>query len=102
MQPLDPAEAERAVDRLLAEEIEALAVCLLNSYANPCTSERSGGDRPRRTPGLPVSISAEVLPEIKEYERTSTTVINAYVMPIVARYLGRCGAASTARDPRRC
>ncbi|HEV8585645.1 MAG TPA: hydantoinase/oxoprolinase family protein [Methylomirabilota bacterium] len=86
--PLDPAEVERVLDRLLAEKIEALAVCLLNSYANPVHEERIAQIVRRRAPGLTLSVSAEVLPEIREYERTSTTVINAYVMPIVKRYLG--------------
>ena len=88
MKPLDPAEVERVLDRLLAEKIEALAVCLLNSYANPVHEERIAEIVRRRAPGLTLSVSAEVLPEIREYERTSTTVINAYVMPIVRRYLG--------------
>src|SRR5256712_3726729 len=86
--PLDPAEVERVLDRLLAEKIEALAVCLLNSYANPAHEARIAEIVRRRAPGLTLSVSAEVLPEIREYERTSTTVINAYVMPIVKRYLG--------------
>jgi N-methylhydantoinase A len=85
---LDPTEVERVLDRLLAEKIEALAVCLLNSYANPVHEERIAEIVRRRAPGLTLSVSAEVLPEIREYERTSTTVINAYVMPIVRRYLG--------------
>jgi len=84
---LDPAEVERVLDRLLAENVEALAVCLLNSYANPVHEERIAEIIRRRAPGLTLSVSAEVLPEIREYERTSTTVINAYVMPIVKTYL---------------
>jgi N-methylhydantoinase A len=88
VKPLDPSEVERVLDRLLAEKIEALAVCLLNSYANPVHEERIAEIVRRRAPGLTLSVSAEVLPEIREYERTSTTVINAYVMPIVRRYLG--------------
>jgi len=86
--PLDPTEVERVLERLLAEKIEALAVCLLNSYVNPAHEERIAEIVRRRAPGLTLSVSAEVLPEIREYERTSTTVINAYVMPIVRRYLG--------------
>jgi N-methylhydantoinase A len=85
--PLDPADVERVLDRLLAEDIEALAVCLINSYANPAHEERIAEIVRRKAPGLTLSVSAEVLPEIREYERTSTTVINAYVMPIVRRYL---------------
>jgi N-methylhydantoinase A len=85
--PLDPADAERAVDALIAEDVEVIAVCLINSFANPdheLAIKRIVG---RKAPMLPLSVSCEVLPEIKEYERTSTTTINAYVMPIVATYL---------------
>jgi N-methylhydantoinase A len=85
--PLEPAEVERVLDGLLEEGIEALAVCLLNSYANPVHEARIKEIVERRVPRLPLCISAEVLPEIREYERTSTTVINAYVMPVVRRYL---------------
>src|SRR5262245_5596053 len=84
---LEPADAERAVARLLAERVEAIAVCLLNSFANPAHEFAIRDIIKARAPELPLSISYEVLPEIKEYERTSTTVINAYVMPIVATYL---------------
>jgi N-methylhydantoinase A len=84
---LDSRDIERAVDALLAEEVEAIAVCLLNSFANPRHELMIKEVIARKAPDLRMSISYEVLPEIKEYERTSTTVINAYVMPIVANYL---------------
>src|SRR5258707_744741 len=84
---LDVKDAERAVDVLLAEKVEAIAVCLLNSFANPRHELMIKEILERKAPGLKMSISYEVLPEIKEYERTSTTVVNAYVMPIVASYL---------------
>jgi N-methylhydantoinase A len=87
LQPLDPAEAERVVDALLAEGVEAVAICLLNSFTNPAHEQVLADILRRKAPELPLSVSSEVLPEIKEYERTSTTVINAYIMPIVARYL---------------
>ena len=85
--PLDPADAERAVDALLAEGVEAIAVCLINSFTNPAHELAIKEIVQRKAPHLPLSVSYEVLPEIKEYERTSTTTINAYVMPIVATYL---------------
>jgi N-methylhydantoinase A len=85
--PLDPTDAERAVDALLAENVEAIAVCLINSFTNPVHELVLRDIVARKAPELPLSISFEVLPEIKEYERTSTTVINAYVTPIVATYL---------------
>mgnify|MGYP001026356972 FL=1 len=86
-QPLDPAEAERAVDQLLKENVEAIAICLLNSFANPEHEILIRDIVHRRSPETLCCISYDVLPEIKEYERTSTTVINSYVMPIVSRYL---------------
>ncbi|MCK8784378.1 hydantoinase/oxoprolinase family protein [Roseomonas sp. NAR14] len=85
--PLDEAEVEAAVDALLAEGVEAIAVCLIHAYANPAHERRIGEIVARRAPGKVLCLSAEVLPEIKEYERTSTTVINAYVRPLVGAYL---------------
>ena len=84
---LSPADAERAVDALLAEKVETIAVCLLNSFTNPVHELLIAGIVRKKAPSLPLSVSYEVLPEIKEYERTSTVVVNAYVMPIVASYL---------------
>lgn len=86
-QPLDSAQAEAVVRSLIDDGVEAIAVCLLHSYANPAHEQAIAGIVRRLAPDLPLSVSSEVQPEIKEYERTSTTVINAYVMPIVARYL---------------
>src|SRR5215813_14632588 len=85
--PLDPAEVEQVLTRLRHEGIEALAVCLINSYANPVHEEHIKAIASRHAPDLLICCSIDVLPEIREYERTSTTVINAYVMPIVRRYL---------------
>lgn len=87
VRPLDRADVERTLDRLLREGIEVLAVCLLNAYANPVHEEAIRRIVAERAPGLPVCTSADILPEVREYERTSTTVINAYVMPVVQRYL---------------
>jgi N-methylhydantoinase A len=84
---LDPADVERALERLLAERIDVLAVCLINAYANPAHETLIREVAHRRAPDLPVCTSADILPEVREYERTSTTVINAYVMPVVQRYL---------------
>jgi len=66
---------------------ETVAVCLLHAYANP-THEQTIGKALRET-GLPVSLSHEVLPEYREYERASTTAVNAYVAPLMANYLNR-------------
>jgi len=85
--PLDTADTECQVDALLAEKVEAIAVCLLHSFTNPVHEQEIAAIIRRKAPRLPLSVSCEVLPEIKEYERTSTVVVNAYVMPIVAQYL---------------
>ena len=85
---LDLKDAGRAVQALLDERVDTIAVCLLHSYANPAHEIAIRDLIRKMAPTIPVSISYEVLPEIKEYERTSTTVINAYVMPVVASYLG--------------
>jgi N-methylhydantoinase A len=87
--PLDEASVERAVNFLIGEGVEAIAICLLHSYLNPAHEHRVKEIAARLAPGLIICASAEVLPVINEYERTSTTVINAYVRPIVERYLNR-------------
>ncbi|MBV8889782.1 MAG: hydantoinase/oxoprolinase family protein [Alphaproteobacteria bacterium] len=87
--PLDEASVERAVQQLLAEGVEAIAVCLLHSYLNPAHEIRIKEIAARLAPAVVLCISAEILPVINEYERSSTTVINAYVRPIVERYLSR-------------
>jgi N-methylhydantoinase A len=86
--PLDEGEARRVVDAVLAEGIEALAVVLLHAYANGDHERRIGQLVAQRAPRLSCSLSCDVLPEMGEYERTSTTVINAYVGPVVERYVG--------------
>jgi N-methylhydantoinase A len=88
-QALERADVERAVDALVAEDVEAIAVCLLNSFTNPVHEQLIGEVIAERAPHLLSCLSIDVLPEIKEYERTSTTVINAYLLPVVARYLRR-------------
>src|SRR5271154_7120223 len=90
--PLDDASVERAVRFLVGEGVEAIAVCLLHSYLNPVHEMRVKEIALRLAPGMSLCVSAEVLPVINEYERTSTTVINAYVRPIVERYLTRLSA----------
>ncbi|OGL18274.1 MAG: hypothetical protein A3F92_04025 [Candidatus Rokubacteria bacterium RIFCSPLOWO2_12_FULL_71_22] len=84
---LDPASVERALDGALAAGAEALAVCLLHAYLNPA-HERAVADAAKgRRPGLPVSCSADVVPEYREFERFSTTVLNAYLQPLMDDYL---------------
>ena len=84
--PLDEEAVRAAVERLMAEGIESLAVCYLHAYANGASERRTREIVNEMAPQWSVSISSEVLPEIKEYERTSTTVINAYVQPVMASY----------------
>ncbi len=80
-------EIEGVVDKLLAQQVEAIAVCLINSYANSAHERLIEEVVREKAPDLPLCLSADVLPEMKEYERTSTTVINAYVLPVVGTYL---------------
>jgi N-methylhydantoinase A len=74
-------------DALTAEGIESVAVVLLNSFVNPDHEHRVARLLAARLPGVFVSLSSEINPEIREYERTSTTVVNAYVQPLIRRYL---------------
>jgi len=84
---LDPAELAALLARLTAAGVESTAVCLLFSFAHPGHEEQIGAAL--RQAGLLASLSSEILPEFREYERASTTVINAYVSPVLDRYLGR-------------
>ena len=87
-QRLDLDAARSAIGALVAQGVEALAVCFLHSYVNPA-HERAVADLVRRDfPGLYLSVSSDVLPEFREFERLSTTVMNAYVGPVMTRYLG--------------
>jgi N-methylhydantoinase A len=85
--PLTPEEAERAVSRLLALGVESAAISLLHSFRNPAHERMLRDLILAKRPGFPVSLSSEVAPEVREYERTSTTVANAYAMPAVRRYM---------------
>ncbi len=85
--PLDPASIERALDGALAADAEAVAVCLLHAYLNPA-HERLVADAVKgRAPALPVSCSGDVVAEYREFERFSTTVLNAYLQPLMEGYL---------------
>jgi N-methylhydantoinase A len=89
LKPLRDDEVRQVIHRLLEQGIHSLAVCLINSFENPVHEFRVKEIVTREAPQLFLSISYDVLPQIREYERTSTTVANAYVKPITARYLGR-------------
>ena len=84
---LDEAYVERLARELDAAGIEAVAIAFLNSYANPALERRARDAVRRAAPNMRVSISSDVVPEIREYERTSTTVANVYVQARVERYL---------------
>lgn len=87
--PLDLDQVRAAARRLRDERVESVAVCLLYSYLRP-EHERAIADiLMEELPGTYVSISSEVLPEFREYERLSTTVIDAYIGPVISRYLAR-------------
>ena len=85
--PLDAASAREAIAALLAQGVEAIAISLLHAYRNPAHELELAALVAEMAPGLPVSRSSEIVPEIREFERTSTTVANVYVMPLMARYL---------------
>ncbi len=87
LRPLDPASLHAAVEAIRRAGAESVAVVLLFSFLNPA-HERAVGAALEQL-GIPVSLSCEVLPEYREYERTSTLVANAYVAPLVSRYLRR-------------
>jgi len=85
--PLDEAEVDSIAERLAGAGIEAVAICFLHAYANPDHERRCAARISRRLPEAIVTMSAEVLPEFREYERFSTTALNAYVAPRMRRYL---------------
>lgn len=85
--PLDEDDVRRIAEQLRGEGVEAIGVCLLHSYANPDHERRIGAILREMLPEAFLSLSVDILPQIREYERTSTAVINAYVGPTVQRYL---------------
>lgn len=85
--PLDDASLAPVIAMLRTENVASVAICLLHSYANPAHEQAVAAAVRDALPGIAISVSSEILPEIKEYPRTSTTVINAYVQPIVRAYI---------------
>lgn len=92
LQPLDLEQVRAAVAALIDQGVEALAICFLHAYRNPSHERAAASFIRREFPGLAVSVSSEVVPEIREYERTATTVANAYVQPLMDHYIGRLEA----------
>ena len=89
LRPLVDGDVNAVIDRVLATGVESVVVCLLHSYVNPEHERRIGEALRKRAPKLIVTLSSELLPVMKEYERTSTAVINGYVRPVVEHYIGR-------------
>ena len=89
---LDEAAARVAIRRLRDDGVQAIAVCLLHAFVNPAHERRIAELVAEEAPGLAVCLSADLVPEIGEYERGSTTIANAYVLPVFARYLARLDA----------
>ncbi len=87
LQPLEEADVVRAARQFARSGVAAIAVAFLHSYANPAHERRAREILERELPGVPVSLSSDVLPVYREYERAITTVLNAYVTPRVSRYL---------------
>jgi N-methylhydantoinase A len=87
LKPLDEAAVRRVAETLREEGVGSVAVCLLHAYANGAHEERIGEILAEEVPGIAISLSSRVVPEFREYDRASTTVINAGIQPIVQEYL---------------
>ena len=98
--PLDEDAVRRIARTLTDEGVESVAVVLLFSFLNPDHEQRIAEILRETLPGVPISLSSTVLPEYREYERTATTVIDAYVQPLVGRYLDRLGGVLGERPAR--
>ena len=100
LRPLDEAAVHALVPELDRLGATSIAVAFLHSYANAVHERRVREILAQARPGLAVTLSSEVCPEVREYERTSTAVANAYVQPLIAGYLGRLGEALAERGFR--
>lgn len=94
IEPLAEDEPQRLAELLRGCGAEAVAICLLFSYLDPSHEQRIAAHLRSELPGLHVSASHEVLPRFREYERCSTTAIDAYLSPLLGRYLGRLSSAA--------
>ncbi len=100
VKPLDTAQLATEVAVLRPAGVESIAVCYLHAYKNAAHERLTADHLAVAVPKLTVSCSSEIAPEIREYERTSTMVINAYLQPVVERYLERLGQRLTALGVR--
>lgn len=98
--PLDEDDVAAAVRALLADGVAAIAVCFLFAYANPAHEQQAAGIIRALAPDLYVSLSHQVNPQWREYERTAATVANAYIGPPVCRYLAELEAGTRRQFPR--
>jgi N-methylhydantoinase A len=87
--PLDRSSLDAAIEALRRDKVEAVAVCYLHAWRDPSHERATRAALARALPDVYVSLSSDVLPQIKEFERVSTTIINAYVGPVLSRYLAR-------------
>jgi N-methylhydantoinase A len=86
---LDEDSVRAATRRMAGEAVESVVVCMLHAYVNPAHEQRAGEIIREELPGVSVSLSSDLCPEMREYFRASTTAVNALVMPVMARYLQR-------------
>ena len=87
LQVLDESSVARAIETLAAEDVEAVAIGFLHSFTNPAHEHRVGDAIARALPNIAVTLSSDVSPEMREYERFSTACANAYLQPMIGRYL---------------
>jgi N-methylhydantoinase A len=88
-EPVDAEEVRAAVRQLIAQGAEALAIVFINAYANPANEQAALAAAAEVWTGDTIACSSQILPEIREFERTSTTALNAYLQPVVGSYLGK-------------
>ena len=89
LKAVDAEEIARIAARLKLEDVKSVAICFLHAFSNPANERAAGELLAQLLPGVAISLSSDVLPQIKEFERSSTTVINAYVKPLTHGYLGK-------------
>jgi N-methylhydantoinase A len=99
VEPLSGVDVEVAARKLVADGIEAIAICFLFSYANPAHEQEAAAIVRRIAPQIYLSLSSEVNPEWREYERTASTVANAYIGPVVSHYLHALEALAVRQFP---